>query len=239
MFTQGRKKIAMSAIASSLPIRRRFPWRIVRRAVAGFVAFLVIGNLVIFGAFQYLSHNGKQMALPELPGIKNLTRVDSHVWRGSAPSADGYKALAERGVRTIVDVRAEDLVVDVKLIESLGMKLVRIPMRDGQAPGPGQVKKFLAAVSHSKGLVYLHCGAGVGRTGTMAAAYLVSTGRTSALEALRRNLSVGPPSLEQIVFAAGLDKGETAARPNAVVTAISRVLDGPRRILVRVRGSYK
>ncbi|WP_406215152.1 hypothetical protein [Streptomyces canus] len=44
--------------------------------------------------------------------------------------------------------------------------------------------------------MFVHCGAGVGRTGTMAAAYLVKTGEQSS--AVRRNLAVGPPSIEQI-----------------------------------------
>ena len=84
----------------------------------------------------------------------------------------------------------------------------------------------------------MHCGAGVGRTGTMAAAYLVTTGRTSGEEAVERNLSVGPPSIEQLTFSARLGRDEVR-RPGAPVVALSRALDAPRRLWVRVRGSYK
>jgi protein-tyrosine phosphatase len=98
-------------------------------------------------------------------------------------------------------------------------------MRDGQVPTDAQVDRFLRAVDGSEGIVYVHCMAGVGRTGTMVAAYLMEMKDEPALDALRRNLSVGPPSLEQIAFVAGdLDE------PNPVVTGVSRVLDGPRRI---------
>jgi protein-tyrosine phosphatase len=202
------------------------------------VLFLVLGNLAIFGAFKWASSSTAELHVPTLPGIKNLAAVDARVWRGSAPSAEGYKALAEHRVTTIVDLRAEDIAVDEAYINSLGMNLVRIPLRDGQAPQPGQVSRFLAAVKNDGGRVYLHCGAGVGRTGTMAAAYLVSSGEATGIEAVRRNLAVGPPSLEQLAFASQLE-GEEVNSVNPVITALSRVLDAPRRILVRVRRSYQ
>ena len=209
-----------------------------RNLLIGFVLFLIIGNLVIFGAFKWMSTTDANYSLPPLPGIKNLTKVDTHLWRGSAPSEDGYAALARKDVKVIVDLRAEDLEVDRAGIEALGMKLVRIPMRDGQAPSDEQVQKFMSVMKNADGRVYVHCGAGVGRTGTMAASYLVLSGRTSSVEALQRNLAVGPPSLEQIAFAASLDEGEEAHGVTPL-TIVSRVLDAPRRLLVRVRSSYQ
>ena len=71
----------------------------------------------------------------------------------------------------------------------------------------------------------VHCGAGVGRTGAMVAASETALGEMGGAEAARRNLAVGPPSLEQLAFA--VREGE---RPGPVVTALSRVLDSPRRI---------
>lgn len=75
-------------------------------------------------------------------------------------------------------------------------------------------------------------GAGVGRTGAMAAGYLVRTGQATPSEALRRNLAVGPPSLEQVAFVADLD-GHRVDRPPAPLVAVSRVLDAPRRLWSR------
>ena len=209
-----------------------------RNLLIGFILFLIIGNLVIFAAFKWMASTDANYSLQPLPGIKNLTKVDNRLWRGSAPSAAGYEALAKKDVKVIVDLRAEDLEVDRAGIKALGMKLVRIPMRDGQAPSDEQVQKFLTVMKNSNGRVYVHCGAGVGRTGTMAASYLVLTGKTSAMEAVQRNLAVGPPSLEQIAFAADLDEGEEAGGFSPL-TVVSRVLDAPRRILVRVRHSYQ
>ena len=64
----------------------------------------------------------------------------------------------------------------------------------------------------------------------MAAAYLVATGQRSGGSALIANLSVGPPSLEQVLYAATLDSDRTPRQPPVVVKVVSRFLDGPRRI---------
>jgi protein-tyrosine phosphatase len=100
-------------------------------------------------------------------------------------------------------------------------------------PSRQQVADFLEVVGESPGLVFVHCGAGVGRTGAMAAAYLVATGQASGTEAMMRNLAVGPPSLEQLTFAASL-RADDVDKPPSVVVAASRVLDAPRRLWARV-----
>lgn len=211
--------------------------RAMRNLIVAFVLFLLIGNLTIFMMFKWASVTSAARPLPNLPGIQNLTEVDEFLWRGSAPTRAGYSALAAHGVTKIVDLRAEDLPVNVDYINSLGIELVRMPQRDGQAPKPEMVAAFLAEMKSADGLVYVHCGAGVGRAGTMAASYLVHTGKTSALGALARNLAVGPPSLEQIAYAASLERGEVTGA-GSMFTTLSRVLDAPRRTLVRIRNSY-
>src|SRR5687768_15071146 len=113
-----------------------------------------------------------------------------------------------------------------------------MPIGDGQAPTPAFVSRFLEIIAESEGRVYVHCGAGVGRTGTVAAAYLVQKDGASSAEALRRNLAVGPPSLEQLAFASRLRQGEISKTP-APIVAVSRVLDAPRRFWVGVRNSYE
>ena len=212
------------------PTRRR--GRTLSRVLLGLAAFLVVGNVAIFGASVWARHTSgvDGFTVPaEVAAIHNFEAVDDHLWRGGAPNRDAYEALAAAGVTTIIDLRAEDdLRVPHDLLDELGLTLVAIPMRDGQAPSPTQVARFMDAVAASEGPVYVHCGAGVGRTGTMVAAYRVTQGQ-SARTAVRANLAVGPPSLEQIAFAASLAPGARAERPNAVVVALSRTLDAPRR----------
>ena len=203
-----------------------------RAAGIAIVVLLVLGNGGIFAATLVARAAGMHSEL-ELPGIKNFEVVDDGLWRGAAPSAQGYEALAAEGVKTVIDLRAEEGIPDERpALHRLGVDLVRIPIRDGQAPSSTQVSSFLDAVAASPGRVFVNCGAGVGRTGTMAAAYLLDSGSASPAQALVRNLAVGPPSLEQLFFVGGLGDGDFSAPP-APVTALSRFLDAPRRLLVR------
>ena len=218
--------------------RRRWRRRVLRLAL-GFAALLALGNLLILAASALAKTSAPPPALDvpdDVAAIHNFEAVDATLWRGGAPRADDYRALARAGVTMVVDLRAEeDVVVPEELLAELGLTRVAIPIRDGQSPTTAQVQRFLAAVDASDGTVYLHCGAGVGRTGTMAAAYSVSRGG-GGWDAMRANLAVGPPSLEQLAFAASLHTGETPVRPNVAVVAVSRMIDAPRRIWKVIEG---
>jgi protein-tyrosine phosphatase len=221
--------IALPNPAGALPWRKIA--RMVRLALVALVLFLVVGNLVITSAWQIVSRRA-ELVTPDVSGIKNLSVVDDRVWRSAAPGKASYDDLAAAGVTTIVDLRAEEnLHDDVDALEDLGITWIHMPIRDGQIPSSRQVSTFLAAVEGSDGVTLVHCGAGVGRTGAMAAAYRVASGRTSGFEAMGANLAVGPPSLEQLTFAATLDSG--VRRPPAMVVAASRLLDAPRRLWSR------
>jgi len=197
------------------------------------VGFLLVGNLAILAASVWARETTPTVTPEALPGVNNLQVVDSRLWRGAAPTSEGYRALAAAGTTTVVDLRAEEgLEDDARMVTDLGMKLVSLPVRDGQVPSTAKIEEFLAATQESGAKVFVHCGAGVGRTGAMAGAYLVANGESNGAGALRQNLAVGPPSLEQVAFVAKLRGGELD-RPNPVLTSVSRVLDAPRRIWSR------
>lgn len=194
------------------------------------IALVVVGNLVILGASAWAKQTTPRVVVPELTGVKNLEAVDGKLLRGAAPTAEGYRSLAANGVKVVVDLRAEDgLETDTEMVHSLGMQVVRLPIRDGQIPSTAEVQEFLKVVQEANGPVFVHCGAGVGRTGAIVGAYLVSTGQLNGMGAVRRNLRVGTPSLEQVTFVARMESS-TLAKPPLVVTALSRLIDAPRRI---------
>ncbi len=231
----------MAVLSTALPRpalqKRPLPQRAVR-ALTG----LLIGYLVLWavgaGGILGLSYWAKaETPAPagtrSVQGVHNFQPVssDGRLWRGAAPSPAGYRELASMGFVTVVDLRAEDLSAK-QLAEpgKAGLDLVRVPIRDGQTPTSGQVEKLMETVKNSDGPVFVHCGAGVGRTGTMAAAYLVRTGEASSAEAVRRNLAVGPPSIEQIYYGLNLSPSK-AEQPPLPVVVVSRVVDAPRRIM--------
>ncbi|WP_106971749.1 protein-tyrosine phosphatase family protein [Streptomyces xylophagus] len=202
--------------------------------VLGYVALWATGALGVL-ALSYWARE-ETPAPPgtrTVQGIHHFQPVDTEgkLWRGAAPSPAGYRELTRLGFTTVVDLRAEDLTA-AQLAEprKAGLDVVRLPIRDGQTPTAVQVQGFLDVVAAAPGPVFVHCGAGVGRTGTMAAAYLVRTGEESSARAVRRNLAVGPPSIEQIYYALSLGSGRPEQPPLPVV-AVSRLVDAPRRML--------
>jgi len=75
---------------------------------------------------------------------------------------------------------------------------VHIPVRDFTAPTLEQMIEFVGVVSASverRDPVGVHCTAGLGRSGTMAAAYLVAEG-VSATEAIATVRRLRPGSIE-------------------------------------------
>lgn len=227
----GGEDPSVSSEQQAPPRRRPLPRvrTVVVRSVAALVLFVVVGNGLIMASMAWFRLTGPAAA--QVPtGIDNLRWVDSQVLRGAAPAEEGIRNLHDAGVTTIVDLRAEaDLATDEDLLAELGMVRFHLPIRDGQLPSEAQAERFLEIVDAADGAVYVHCGAGVGRTGAMSAFYLNATGQTSGAAALERNLAVGPPSLEQIVFALQTSDGDYE-RPGSAITAMSRVLDAPRRI---------
>ncbi|HEX4982068.1 MAG TPA: tyrosine-protein phosphatase [Ilumatobacteraceae bacterium] len=220
-------RIADDAVVESPAPTRRMSWRSARRVLLRFVIVVAVANVVIMLLSWVVS------VVTELPrptgvdAVGKLYVVDPQVWRGAHPDDDGYASLAAAGVTTVVDLRAErDAYDSDRIAEALGLSVVHLPIRDGQVPSDAQVARFVGIVHDSRGTVFLHCGAGVGRTGAMAAAYLAATGQASGGSALMRNLAVGPPSVEQMWYAV-----TDGAGPPPAVVALSRVLDAPRRLL--------
>jgi protein tyrosine phosphatase (PTP) superfamily phosphohydrolase (DUF442 family) len=196
----------------------------------------VLGCTLIYGNIALVAMSWAARPISDLdqvegvPTVRHLIAVDDRVWRGAEPNADGFRELAAHGVVTVVDLRpGTPSRRDDVLVRSLGMEVVHIPVIDGRTPAASQVRSFEELVRRSRGRVFLHCGEGVGRAGTMAAAYKVTTGQTDARTAVRESLAVGVLTLEQIAFIAGLDR-DGVHRPPALAVIVSRYLDGPRQL---------
>jgi protein tyrosine/serine phosphatase len=111
------------------------------------------------------------------PGINiaNFGQMDDNFYRGAQPQPDDYKALAAMGIHTIIDLRNDYESFAKSSAEAAGMKYVLIPMNGVSAPSDSDIAQFLKVVNDpTTGKFYVHCKAGIHRTGAMGAVYRAS-----------------------------------------------------------------
>ena len=105
--------------------------------------------------------------------MQNVAKLDDGLWRGSAPDADGLRALKALGFKTVIDLRAG--ADERRAAEAAGLRLVAVPIHAGitcDPPDPDAVRLFLDAVTDPANRpAYVHCEYGRDRTGTMSALY--------------------------------------------------------------------
>jgi atypical dual specificity phosphatase len=110
---------------------------------------------------------------------------------------DDMLFLREEGVGAIVSLTSSPL--DADELKHFEMEYLHEPVIDFTPPTPGQIGGIIAFISevHQKlnCAVLIHCGAGLGRSGTAAACYLVQTGM-GAREAIERVRELRPFSVE-------------------------------------------
>ena len=104
--------------------------------------------------------------------IKNFGQMDERFYRGAQPKEKDYKDLAALGIKTIIDLTDEPKPYEQSLVESLGMKYIKIPMIAKKYPTEGATKMFLKfAGDPATGKFFVHCAGGRHRTGAMGAVY--------------------------------------------------------------------
>ena len=200
----------------------------------------IVGTIVVYSLVVVITHAlvlvGVVVAqfvgdrpTTDMAGVHNFRMVDREAWAGGQPDADGYGELAAQGVRLVVDLRTgsrdDPRKDDPALLGGLGVGYLALPVPDGHVPSDAQVRRFVAAVRETEGVVFVHCGGGVGRTSALIAAYLRATG---AGPGLIGTAALGLHTVEQLWFVA---TGDT----NPLVRRTSELLDAPRRAWSRLR----
>ncbi|KAI8827916.1 dual specificity protein phosphatase [Chytriomyces cf. hyalinus JEL632] len=109
---------------------------------------------------------------------------------------DLISLLKERGTTTVV--RLNNKTYEKKKFVDAGLQHVELYFPDGTTPPEGILKRFLDLVESQPGVIAIHCKAGLGRTGTLIACYLMKHYKFSAseviglLRVLRPGSVVGP-----------------------------------------------
>jgi uncharacterized protein (TIGR01244 family) len=201
--------------------------------VGGWLGLFVAVNVIILciGVGARWAERDPRVHGQGWPAVRHLRLVDDRLLVGGETTPEQYRELAEHGVTTVIDTRtggaADDSTDDPRQLAELGLDYRRLPIPDGRAPTPAQVRRFLDLVEAADGRVFAHCGGGVGRSTSLAAAYEAAQGEDpSVLE----QLATGPPTIEQIWFVATLRPDHPEHHINPAVAVVSRVVDSPRTV---------
>ena len=141
--------------------------------------------------------------------IRRVSQITPQLHVGGQYRKRGWPRLAVRGITAVVNLRVE---FDDREAGIAPPQYLHLPVVDDRAPSLDQLEmgaEFISAVVAQGGSVYVHCGSGIGRAATMAAAYLISTslGKDEAwakIRAVRPFIRPTAVQLEQIErYAAG------------------------------------
>jgi uncharacterized protein (TIGR01244 family) len=162
------------------------------RQISVFCAFLLASTFVVTAGQEQTASN---------IGIERFHRVDERLYRGAQPTADGFRQLRDLGVRTVINLRLEadaKRVDEQRIVESLGMRYVHLPIRDGnfftwfrRVPQDAVRKFFEIVESAESGPVFVHCHRGADRTGTLVALYRIARQGWDAQRAVKEAGDIG------------------------------------------------
>jgi predicted protein tyrosine phosphatase len=108
--------------------------------------------------------------------LRSVSQITPQLHVGGQYRQRGWEQLTSRGVTAVVDMRIE---LDDEAAGIAPQRYLYLPTVDDEPPSLEHLRAgvdFMAEEIRTGGAVYVHCGSGVGRAPTMAAAYLVSTG---------------------------------------------------------------
>ena len=135
--------------------------------------------------------------------IRRVSQITPQLHVGGQYRRRGWGLLEKRGVTAVVNLRTE---FDDAAAGIAPNRYLYLPAIDDTPPTLEQLRKGVAFIAEEVargGGIYVHCGAGVGRAPTMAAAYLISTGLSpdeawARIRSVRPFIRVKPGQAEQI-----------------------------------------
>ena len=153
----------------------------------GFATFAIIATLFIATRAQVPTPvtSGTTHAFAQklsLEGVPVFAQVTPTLYRGAQPTEEGFRNLAEMGVKIVVDQRGSRS--EREQVTKLGMQYVAIPWH---CPFPDDTAfaRFLTLLRGNPGAkVFVHCLSGEDRTGMQIAAYRMAEQSWSAQEAM-------------------------------------------------------
>lgn len=132
-----------------------------------FTAILTLG----FACTSFAQTSPSPESFPNVK-IGNFGQMDERFYRGAQPEQDDYQSLKDLGITTVIDLRNDPTDYEKSAVESLGMRYINIPMSGWKTPKDEQVRQFMEIANNpDSGKFFVHCKAGIHRTGVVGAVY--------------------------------------------------------------------
>ena len=140
----------------------------IKKLLLGYIASFVL-------VFGFTAMNSAQTSPnADFPDVKinNFGQMDERFYRGAQPLPDDFQSLKNLGIKTVIDLRNDPTEYEKAAVEALGMRYVNIPMSGWRSPKDRQLEEFMKLVNDQEtGAFFVHCKAGIHRTGVAGAVY--------------------------------------------------------------------
>jgi len=139
------------------------------RSLRGFVAAV----FMLLLALSTILTSAQRIVSP--PGIRNFGKVNDEFYRGSQPNQTQVAALKAMGVKTIIDLRRDNVPEERQWASEAGLNYFNLPLKSNQRANQEQTEYFLRLVNDPANFpVYVHCKGGRHRTGALTAIYRIT-----------------------------------------------------------------
>jgi len=128
---------------------------------------------------------------PEFP---KFARVNDRLYRGGQPHKDSIRKLADRGIKTIINLRDDDEHTrwEVEEAKAAGLNYFNIPLKRFGRPNDAEIERVLSLIDDKQnGVVFVHCQKGEDRTGMVIALYRISRDGWTDHEAIQEAKKFG------------------------------------------------
>lgn len=124
-----------------------------------------------------------------------VTKIDNQIYVSALPKTRDWPFLKEIGIKHVINLMMEPH--NNQFVETFGIKVFHVPVKNYSPPSMEQIEQvinFIEENRHDK--ILIHCWAGLGRTGTIVACYLIKHENMSADKAIKHIRNLRPGSVE-------------------------------------------
>lgn len=118
-----------------------------------------------------------EQALPvhsDISSVRNFHKVSDWLYRGGQPTHEGFKELAQRGIKTVISFRwgLKSAEAERRAVEAEGMQFISMPLNYWTLPTNKTIDLFFSYIDDpARRPIFVHCFHGSDRTGLFIGLY--------------------------------------------------------------------